>query len=332
MKRRLDYDWTFLAVMLVGVAAFGIFSTQLYWVQVASTVGIFAILGVSLNLLVGSAGQVSLGHAGFFGVGAYTTALMMKLVHVDFLVATLTAIAVTSLMGVVVGYSALRLRGHYLAMATLAFGLIVYGLLSELEITGGNKGLLGIPSAHLLSVDLSSPVAFFCFVWATAALVFAAVLSLQRSRVGRALHALRLDETAAESLGIRVARLKIQVFTFTSAIAGLAGACYSAYLSALIPASFGFDATLTILIIVVIGGLGRVPGTILGASITVALPELGRGYETFRLFGYAVLIVALVLLLPGGVDEIVRRIVQLVRRAWARMRRAPARADPGAPG
>ena len=306
---RAAVQWVMLALLLAGIAVFGLLSRQVYFLQLMSVTGIFALVAVGLNLLVGSAGQISLGQAGFFGVGAYTSALLLKFFHLPFVLGLVAGTFSAAVLGALVGYAALRLRGHYLAMATLAFGAIVFGLLEQFEFTGGANGLLDIPGVSLFGVAMSTPVRVYWVIWTVTGLVFGGVLSLQYSRVGRALTAVRDDEVAAATLGIPVAWLKIQVFTLAAALAGLAGGLYASYLTALIPSAFGIMTSMDLLIMVVVGGLGNVPGTILGVTALTILPEFGRQWEEYRLAAYGVVLVLLVLLFPGGLGDLVERLI-----------------------
>jgi len=302
---RLSVQGTLLALLLAIVTLFGLFSRQVYFLQLIAVTGIFAIVALGLNLLIGGAGQISLGQAGFFGVGAYASALLLKYAHLPFLLTALVGAVVAGALGALVGYAALRLKGHYLAIATLAFGAIVFGLLEQFAFTGGANGLLGIPPVSLFGLRFSTPRQIYWVVWVITAAVFVAALSLQHSRAGRVLRAIRDDEVAAASLGIPVGLWKIRIFTLTAALAGLAGALYASYLGALIPNAFGVLTSMDLLLMAVVGGLGSIPGTILGVATFTILPEFGRRWEEYRLAAYGVVLVLLVLLFPGGLGALV---------------------------
>jgi branched-chain amino acid transport system permease protein len=289
-------------VIIIGAAALGGFIlNDNYFLRLGTYVAIYSIVTIGLNLLFGNAGQISLGHAGFFAIGAYGTAVLTKHFHLPFLEGLVLAAVLAGLIGVLVGYTALRLKGHYLAMATLAFGLIVYGLLLEVDYTGSASGILGIPPISIFDFKITEPRDIYWFAWAVVALVYLVSLSLLSSRVGRALTAIREDEVAAGTMGIDVARYKIQVFALSACYAGIAGGIYAAYMGIINPFSFNAELSITLLIMIVVGGLGSVPGSILGVAILEILPEFAREWENFRLTAYGLLVVLLIVFAPKGV-------------------------------
>jgi branched-chain amino acid transport system permease protein len=293
---------SFLAyIAIMGVAlSLGFFLDNNYFLRLGTYIAIYSIVTIGLNLLFGNAGQISLGHAGFFAIGAYGTAILSKNFAVPFLASLVLAALLAGLIGVAVGYIALRLKGHYLAMATLAFGLIVFGLLKEVDYVGGTSGILGIPPISILGYEITEPRDIYWFAWAVVAMVYLISLSLLASRVGRALMAIREDETAAATMGIDVAGYKIKVFAISAGYAGIAGAIYAAYMGIINPFSFGEGLSVTLLIMIVVGGLGSVPGSILGVAILEILPEFGREWENFRLTAYGAMVILLIVFAPKG--------------------------------
>ncbi len=288
-------------IAIVAVAALaGLVLSDNYFLRIGTYIAIYSIVTIGLNLLFGNAGQISLGHAGFFAIGAYGTAVLSKNFGVPFLAALVCAAVMAGLIGVLVGYSALRLRGNYLAMATLAFGLIVYGLLEEVDYVGATSGIVGIPPISIFSLKLTEPRDIYWFAWVVVAVIYLISLSLLSSRVGRALMAIREDEVAASTMGIDVARYKIQVFAISACYAGIAGGIYAAYMGIINPFSFTADLSITLLIMIVVGGLGSVPGSILGVAILEILPEFAREWENFRLTGYGLLVIVLIVFAPRG--------------------------------
>lgn len=288
-------------VAIVAVAALaGLVLGDNYLFRIGTYIAIYSIVTIGLNLLFGNAGQISLGHAGFFAIGAYGTAVLSKNMHVPFLAALVLAALLAGLIGMLMGYTALRLRGNYLAMATLAFGLIVYGLLEEVDYFGATSGIVGIPPITLFGFELTEPREIYWFAWAVVAVVYLISLSLLSSRVGRALMAIREDEVAASTMGINVSRFKIQVFAISACYAGIAGGIYAAYMGIINPFSFTAELSITLLIMIVVGGLGSVPGSILGVAILEILPEFAREWENFRLTGYGLLVILLIIFAPRG--------------------------------
>jgi branched-chain amino acid transport system permease protein len=295
-----------LTLVQIGLLIFGFTASwdMIYPIQVLSLAGLVAIQAIGLSLMLGGTGQLSLGQVGFAACGAYGSAMLLKFLHWPFELAFLAGVALAALFGLFVGFTALRLRGQYLAMATLAFGGIVYGLVNELDITGGPMGLLRIPPMSVFGMRLISPQERYLAIWIVAILASTAVLSLMHSRVGRALAAIRDDEVAAGALGINVARYKILVFMISAALSGMSGALYASYLGGIAPAPFDIQASVALLVIVAIGGLGSIPGTTVSAILLTVLPELLRQYETYRPTVYAAALVILILTFPGGLGRI----------------------------
>ncbi len=315
----------FLAyIAILAVAALGgLILSDNYFLRLGTYIAIYSIVTIGLNLLFGNAGQISLGHAGFFAIGAYGTAVLSKNFHVPFLAALVLAALLAGLIGVLVGYTALRLKGHYLAMATLAFGLIVYGLLLEVDYTGSTAGILGIPPISIFNFQITEPRDIYWFAWAVVAIVYLISLSLLSSRVGRALTAIREDEVAASTMGIDVARYKIQVFAISAAYAGIAGGIYAAYMGIINPFSFNAELSITLLIMIVVGGLGSVPGSILGVAILEILPEFAREWENFRLTAYGLLVVLLILFAPRGLAGLLASLANWIGRLKPGLTRSP---------
>ena len=295
-----------LALVLAALLIFGIIAPfdLIYPIQVLSLAGLVALQAVGLNLLIGSTGQISLGQVGFAAIGAYLSAILLKQAHWPFELAFIAGTVAAALLGAVVGFSALRLRGQYLAMATLAFGGIVFGLAYELEFTGGPLGMLRIPPISIFAHRLLSPQSKFLAIWAVTAIVAFAILSLLRSRVGRALAAIRDDEIVAAALGINVAWYKISIFVIAAGLSGMAGALYGSYLGGITPNRFGLGELIALLVVVAVGGLGSIPGTIVAAIVLTALPEFMRQYEIYRPTVYAAALILLIILFPGGLGQV----------------------------
>lgn len=317
------HGYASLTIIFVGVFVFGAVApfNYVYYLQVLSLAGLVAIQGIGLNLLLGGTGQISLGQVGFMGVGAYTSGALMKLADWPFLAAFTVASLLAGLFGLLVGYAALRLRGHYLAMATLAFAGIVFGLINEIEIIGGPLGLLRIPPMSIGGYKILSPNDKYLVIWSVAAVATLSIISLLHSRVGRALSAIREDEIAAGAMGINVARYKISVFVFAAVLSGMAGSLYASYLGGLAPLKFSIQESIALLIVVVVGGLGSISGTILAAIVLTALPEFMRQYEEYRPTAYAVVLILLIVLFPGGLGRILQIMERQIVRLTAPLRR-----------
>ncbi|WP_163851347.1 branched-chain amino acid ABC transporter permease [Pseudooceanicola aestuarii] len=244
-----------------------------YWLSQLNFVLIYAIAGVGLMLLAGFTGLLSLGHAAFLGVGAYTQAVLVDM-GVPFPLSMLAAAVLSALVGAVVGLPALRVKGIYLAIATLAFGLIVEEVFARWEsVTGGNGGLL-VPSPQLFGVSLGATNRFYWLALITCILVTLLVVNLLRTPTGRAFVAIRDSEISAQSMGINLALYKTASFALSAAIVGVAGALYAHQLRYLSPEQFGILQSIDLLMLVVVGGLGAVQGAFIGAAFLIAAPQL----------------------------------------------------------
>jgi branched-chain amino acid transport system permease protein len=278
-------------------------------------IGLATMVVAGLSLLMGFAGQVSLGQGAFYAIGAYTAALLAKLVGLPPVLALALATAMTAAVAVVVGLPLLRLRGHYLAFATLAFQLIVLSVIGEArDLTGGDIGLPGVPTLSIGPVALEGQYRTFIFayiVWALAAATLLLNRNLVRSRPGRALRALATSEAGALAAGVAVGRFKLQVFALSAAYAGLAGGVYAFFLSYIAPGSFPVLLSIQFLIMATVGGLGSISGALVGATVITLLVQLlaavgtlpGMPLHAPAVFSYAVyglVLVLILLLLPQG--------------------------------
>ena len=278
-------------------------------------VGLAAVVVAGLSLLMGFAGQVSLGQAAFYAIGAYTAALLAKDGGVPPLLAMALATAATAGVAVVVGLPLFRLRGHYLAFATLAFQLIVLSVVGEVRsLTGGDTGLTAIPALSLgpLAVEGQYRAFIFAYIaWVLAAAVLLLNRNLVRSRPGRALRALATSEAGALAAGVAVGRFKLQVFALSAAYAGLAGGVYAFFVSYIAPGSFPVLLSIQFLIMATVGGLGSVSGSVVGATVIYLLIQVltrlgtlpGMPLHAPAVFSYAVyglVLVLILLLLPQG--------------------------------
>ncbi|TDN63703.1 ATP-binding cassette domain-containing protein [Paraburkholderia sp. BL10I2N1] len=291
---------TIAAAGLIALAvALPAFSSN-YVIDVALTIVTYSILGLGLNIVVGYAGLLDLGYAAFFAIGAYTTALLETLLGFSFWETLPFSLAFAGLSGVVIGYPTLRLRSDYLAIVTLGFGEITRIVATNLEITGGPNGIYGIASPSLFGVEISSPRAIYELGMAFLIVVLLFAIRLGRSRLGRAWTSIREDESAAEAVGVPTLRVKLLAYVMGALIGGIAGSLFAARFGTIDPTGFTYLQSVTILIVVVLGGRGSIPGVILGAMIVAGVPELLRFLNLWRIFGFAVALVILMLLRPQG--------------------------------
>jgi branched-chain amino acid transport system permease protein len=272
-----------------------------YVLHVAVLSGIYVVLTLSLNLITGFCGQFSLGHAGFYGIGAYTAALLAVHWGSPFVLNLAAAAAMAGLAGFLIGLPTLRLGGIYLAMATLGFGEIIHlVLLNWLAVTRGPLGIPAIPGPALLGVDLATPVRQYYVALALAVLATVAVSRLVNSRFGEAIQAIREDEIAAEAMGVPTTRLKVLTFTVSAALAGVAGAFFAHYASFVSPASFTLVESILVLSLLVFGGMGSVEGSIAGAVLLTVAPEAFRFLAEYRRVIYGAILLGLILYRPQG--------------------------------
>ena len=260
-------------------------------------VGIYIILAVSLNIVTGYLGQLPLGHAGFMAVGAYAGAIFWKSGYGASLPAGLSIIIglifagiVAAIFGIIIGVPALRLKGDYLAIITLGFGEIIRVCIINLpSITGGTPGLMGIPKYST-----------FLVVYIAVVISCAIIHMLMKSRHGRAILSIRENEIAAESCGINITYYKVMAFAVSSFFAGIAGALYAGYQGLLTPASFDFMASINILVMVVLGGMGSMIGSIIAAAVLTSLPLALQALNTYRMVIYSLLLIIVMIFKPSG--------------------------------
>lgn len=265
-----------------------------YYIQILTVTGINIILAVSLNLVSGFTGQLSLCHATFMGIGAYSATLLALKLQMPFIASLALGAAAAAFFGFIIGVPTLRLKGDYLAIATLGFGEIMKNILLNLEITGGPMGLRGIPKVTNIYIVIISLI-----------IVIFSLNRLMNSRVGKAFIAIREDELAAEAMGINTTNFKILAFTIGAFFAGLAGGLYAFFSRYINPNNFGFMKSIEILCMVVLGGLGNTYGAALGAIIITVLPELLRSVSStvsqYRMVFYGVLLVVMMIVRPQGI-------------------------------
>ena len=275
-----------------------------YHLHVAIMAGIFGVLALSLNLLLGFTGQLSLGHAAFFGIGAYTSALLTLKAEWPFWPALAAAVALAGAAGWLIGRLALKLRGAYFVLVTISFaGVISLVSVNWIELTNGPLGLPGVPAPELFGWSLRSKTAYYYLVLAALALSYLVCARLVRSRIGRAFVALRENEPLAESIGVDVTHYLVLATVVSAAMAGLGGSLYAHYTRFVSPEVFLFTYTVTMVIMVVAGGKGTLAGPLVGAVLFTVLPETLRAAASWQwqMLAYGVLLVLLVFVLPRGI-------------------------------
>ena len=292
------------------------------------SLGIFFFINLlligGLNLVMGYGGQISLCQAGFFGVGAYVSGVLAVRYGVPPTLGLFVAMLGAALSALVIGLPALRLRGNYLAMATLGFNAILSVLFNELvPLTGGPNGLAAIPPIAVGTFVFDRPGRFFWLAWGAGAVLMALLAMLLASRAGRALRAVAGSEVAAASLGVDPFRAKLAAFMFSAACAGVAGALYAHFNQYASPDTFSFSTSVLLVVMVAIGGWGRFWGPLFGAAVFTAVPELLRRFQDAELLVFGLGMLVVLLFLPAGIAGTAQRV-----RAWREARHAPRGALP----
>jgi branched-chain amino acid transport system permease protein len=299
--------WLRVIVFLAIVGAAVIVNGDNYVTAVAVSVATYAMLGLGLNIVVGFAGLLDLGYAAFFAIGAYTSALLMTQAHWNFFATLPLAVLFTGTAGAILGYPTLRLRSDYLAIVTLGFGEMTRIAITNWDYAGGPNGVWNIPWPSAFGYEFNTQAAFLVVSLCLLAIAMIFAQNLDHSRLGRGWVAMREDEFAAEAVGVPTLRLKLLAYVMGGMWAGLAGAFFATRIGTIDPTSFTFQLSVLILIVVVLGGTGSLPGVLLGAVVVVALPEVLRQFATYRILIFAILLIGMMLLRPQGLWPRVRR-------------------------
>ncbi len=272
-----------------------------YYLNVLVFVGIYSLITIGLSLLMGYTGQISLGHAAFFGLGAYTSGVLSTKFGVSPWLALLAAIFVTGGIAFLIAAPALKLKGHYLAMATLAFGYIVFIVFNQASsLTGGPSGFGQIPRFRLGNFLLRSDVHYYYLVWTLVIVVLLVSLNIIHSRVGRALRSIHEGELTANIMGVNTAKYKIQVFVLSAVYASLAGSLYAHFITFLNPTPFGFHFSIVFVAMVAVGGMASVWGAMIGAALLTILPEYLRAFHDYDILIYGSILLLIMMFLPQG--------------------------------
>jgi branched-chain amino acid transport system permease protein len=304
-----------LVVAAIVIALLPAIFTDTYWRTNLIICAANVLLALGLDFVLGYAGQLNLGQSAFYGIGAYTSTLMITLLGVPFWLAFGCGVIVAGLAGMFLSLFAVRLRGHYLAIASLGFAVITYQiLLNWISLTQGPLGIYGIQPPPPLSIlglfviDFGSLANLFYLMAGFALLTYILLDRLVRSPIGEALAAIREDEVSAASLGINCQICKVFAFAVSSAVAGAAGCFYASFVGTLVPDAFFITESFTVLAMVIVGGMGTLIGPVFGAILLTILPELLRGIGDLRLIVYGISIALVVLFMPGGIVEVARRV------------------------
>jgi branched-chain amino acid transport system permease protein len=304
-RRRERMIWAGLALLCLVLLPLAAGS---YVGQVLMLVGLYILMGMGLNLEVGLAGLLDLGFVAFFAVGAYATALLTAdaphaLAHLSYWAAMPVAVILSVIVGVLFGLPVLGVRGDYLAVATMGLGEIVRVIVQSdfaAPLLGGAQGILQIPKPRLGSFVLGGPVALFYLTLAASAVAAFVAWRLENSRLGRAWMALRDDEDVAQALGINLVRSKLLAYGLGAAFAGLAGSIFATMLTSVYPSSFQLLISINVLALIIVGGMGSLPGVVLGSIALIGLPELLREFGEYRYLFYGAVLIVMMRLRPEG--------------------------------
>ena len=303
-----------IALLLVLPQAVGQF-----WAQTLTTVGLFLLMGLGLNIVVGLAGLLDLGYVAFYAIGAYTMALLSSpaaSAHTEwsFWIVLPISLLVAAMSGILLGIPVLRLRGDYLAIVTLGFGEIIRILaMSDLlkPYIGGPQGILETPPPQVIDTTLKDPRLLYYLILAACFLGMFVSTRLNFSRIGRAWIAMREDEDVAQAMGINLVASKLMAFSIGAALAGVGGAIFASRQGAIFPSDFTLFISINVLCLIIIGGIGSLPGTIVGALFLVGLPEVLREIDEFRILAYGAGLVIMMIVKPEGLLPSARRRLEL---------------------
>jgi len=292
--------------ILIVIALLTLFPFKLnnYWIDVFFFFGIYALLGLSLNIVLGEVGLFDLGHMGFMAIGAYTTAILNTTFGIPIIILLPVSAIAAGAFAWLVCSPIIHLRGDYLCIVTIGMGEIVRLVLinNPFGITGGPNGVFGIDFLSFGgSLVIDSSIEYYFVIWIIVGLTILGLVNLQRSRIGRAWNCIREDEVAAESTGIDVRYYKLLAFVLGAGLAGVAGNIYASKLMIVSPESFSFMESCMLFCIVLIGGMGSVPGVLIGAAAISLFPEMFRTFAQYRMLIFGAAMVVMMIFRPGGI-------------------------------
>jgi len=316
-RAALRSRWLGYLLAIAVIIALPLVFNDTYWRTNLTVCAINVLLAIGLDFILGYAGQLNLGHSAFYGLGAYVSTLLIVKLGIPFWAAFVAGVAFAGFAGTFLSLFAVRLRGHYLAIASLGFAVIVHQiLLNWISLTQGPLGIYGIapPPAIVIGgvmiADFRNLAAFFYLVAGFALLSYILLSQLVRSPIGETLTAIREDEVSAASLGINAAAWKVFAFGIGSAVAGAAGCFYASFVGTLVPDAFFVSEAFNILAMVIVGGMGTLIGPVFGAIFLTVLPEVLRGFGDLRLVVYGAALTFVVLFMPGGLAQAARVIAE----------------------
>jgi branched-chain amino acid transport system permease protein len=288
-----------LAIIIIFIP---VFVESKYYFIVLNVIGLNTIVVAGLNLLIGFAGQISLGHAAFYGMGSYFSGILTVNYGFPPWPAMLVGMLATGAVAYLVGYPSLKLRGHYLVMATLGFSIIVYILMGQLEgLTGGHDGLIGIPPLSIGGISFDNDLKNFYLIWTFVFFSMLVSRNLLNSRVGRALRAIHGSEVAASSLGVNTANYKVKVFVLSAMFASVSGSLYAHYITFISPSTYDFYYSIQVVTMVIVGGMGSLWGPLFGAAILTSISEALHVAKQYHIVAYGLFLCLVIIFLPEGI-------------------------------
>lgn len=314
-----------LAALLI---AFPFLAPNNYLVHIINLIGIYTLLTLGFNVLTGYTGLVSLGQAGFYAIGGYTTGLCNKMLGLNPWISMIIGVLVTILFGAVLAMPALRVKDKYLVLLTIGFAEIVRLVaLNWISLTGGPSGITGIAAPVFLGIKLNTSVKFYFLILICVVLGFIYQYFLIRSRAGRAFIAIREDENAAQLAGINLASYKVKAFMISAFFSGLAGVLYAHLVHYVSPDTFTYNESVLILCMGIIGGMGTLTGPIIGAGVLTILPEMLRQFSSVRMIVYGLLLIVVISVSSGGLESFFSKLFHKVRARFTQRRLGDAEED-----
>ncbi|UCF57889.1 MAG: branched-chain amino acid ABC transporter permease [Deltaproteobacteria bacterium] len=295
-------DLIYFAALAIIIIFIPVFVESKYYFIVLNVIGLNTIVVAGLNLLIGFAGQISLGHAAFYGMGSYFSGILTVNYGFPLWPAMLVGMLATGAVAYLVGYPSLKLRGHYLVMATLGFSIIVYILMGQLEeFTGGHDGLIGIPPLSIGGISFDNDLKNFYLIWTFVFFSMLVSRNLLNSRVGRALRAIHGSEVAASSLGVNTANYKVNVFVLSAMFASVSGSLYAHYITFISPSTYDFYYSIQVVTMVIVGGMGSLWGPLFGAAILTSISEALHVAKQYHIIAYGMFLSLIIIFLPEGI-------------------------------
>lgn len=305
-------DLIVFLIFFVTIGLLPLFTESNYTLTVGIFSGINSLVAIGLCILMGYAGQVSLGQAGFYGIGAYVSSILSVYYGFPVILGILSAMMISTIAAVILAVPALRLKGHYLAVATLGFGEIIYVILNEWG-PGGPSGFGDIPHFNIAGYSIQTTRESFYFIWLTVAIVMFYSINLINSRTGKVLRAMHDSETACQAIGINIPLLKIKVFILSALYASLAGSLYAHYVTFVSPSSFSLFYSILILMMVIIGGSKNLWGAVTGAIVITVLPEVLRKFQELDVLVYGLILTITLMFFRKGLVPLLTEKIKSLR-------------------